>query len=305
MSGRLTGFALAHGFPAVCIRLYCFYRCDADGAPSFIKADAPTDDELHGLLQTVTARLMKMLTRRDVLVEAMGQTYLVERDSDGEEARTLRPLQAAAITYRIAFGPHGAEGADSARSDAARGCGGSAVLRQHRRLQPARCRAGRGARPQRLKQRCRYITRPALSDERVQLNAAGQVELKLKTPWRDGTPHLVMSPLELMQRLAALVRWSRQHMTGWPNSGRSPAAAPGRLMPLMHGRFAPSIWSTRAPNPVLLRTERFACRLCRQHHRSRDESMMHGRQPCRGETCSLGLLYAFSFGTPVQHAPDE
>ncbi len=33
-----------------------------------------------------------------------------------------------------------------------------------------------------------YITRPALSDERVQLNAPGQVELKLKTPWRDGTP---------------------------------------------------------------------------------------------------------------------
>ncbi len=32
----------------------------------------------------------------------------------------------------------------------------------------------------RLEQLCRYITRPALSDERVQLNAAGQVELKLR-----------------------------------------------------------------------------------------------------------------------------
>jgi hypothetical protein len=31
------------------------------------------------------------------------------------------------------------------------------------------------------------------------------VELKLKTPWRDGTTHLVMSPLEFMRRLAALV----------------------------------------------------------------------------------------------------
>jgi hypothetical protein len=29
------------------------------------------------------------------------------------------------------------------------------------------------------------------------------VEFKLKTPWRDGTTHLVMSPLEFMQRLAA------------------------------------------------------------------------------------------------------
>jgi hypothetical protein len=39
---------------------------------------------------------------------------------------------------------------------------------------------------------------------RIQLNAAGQVELELKTPWRDGTTHLVMSPLEFMQRLAAM-----------------------------------------------------------------------------------------------------
>ncbi|MGL6112547.1 MAG: hypothetical protein ACRC2B_20830 [Rubrivivax sp.] len=29
--------------------------------------------------------------------------------------------------------------------------------------------------------------------------------LKLKTPWRDGTRHLVMSPLKFMQGLAALV----------------------------------------------------------------------------------------------------
>jgi hypothetical protein len=49
---------------------------------------------------------------------------------------------------------------------------------------------------------CRYITRPALSDERIQVNAAGQVQLELKTPWQDGTTHLVLSPLEFMQRLA-------------------------------------------------------------------------------------------------------
>jgi hypothetical protein len=46
------------------------------------------------------------------------------------------------------------------------------------------------------------------------LNAlpSGQVELKLKTPWRDGTTHHVMSPLEFMQRLAALVPRPRLHL---------------------------------------------------------------------------------------------
>ena len=39
----------------------------------------------------------------------------------------------------------------------------------------------------------------------MQLNAARQVELKVKTSWRDRTTHLAMSPLEFMQQLAALV----------------------------------------------------------------------------------------------------
>jgi hypothetical protein len=52
---------------------------------------------------------------------------------------------------------------------------------------------------QALEQLCRYITRPALANERVQTNAGGQVVLKPKTPWRDGTMHLAMSPLEFMQ----------------------------------------------------------------------------------------------------------
>ena len=64
----------------------------------------------------------------------------------------------------------------------------------------------------RLEQLCRAINRPALADQRVQLNAAGQLELKLKTTWRDGSTHLVMSPLEFLQRLAALVRRPRLHL---------------------------------------------------------------------------------------------
>ena len=34
----------------------------------------------------------------------------------------------------------------------------------------------------------------------------------VKTPWRDGTTHIVMSPLEFMQRLAALVPRPRLHL---------------------------------------------------------------------------------------------
>jgi hypothetical protein len=83
----------------------------------------------------------------------------------------------------------------------------------------------------RLEQLCRYITWQALSDERVQLNAAGQAELKLKTPWRDGTTHLAMSPLVFMQRLAALVPRPRLHLIRFhgllaPNAKPRPRVVP-------------------------------------------------------------------------------
>ncbi len=87
-----------------CLVLDGVYMCGGDGVPSFVEVDAPTDDELHTLLQTLIPRLMKPLTRRGVLIEEMGQTYLAEPDADGDEG-ALRPLQPAAVTYRSAFGP--------------------------------------------------------------------------------------------------------------------------------------------------------------------------------------------------------
>ena len=66
---------------------------------------------------------MKVLTRRGVLIEDMCQTYLAEPDDNGK-ARTLRPLQAAANTYPIAFSPRAGQimltlrGGDAARTTA-------------------------------------------------------------------------------------------------------------------------------------------------------------------------------------------
>ena len=56
-----------------------------------------------------------------------------------------------------------------------------------------------------IEQLCRYITRPAISNERLAVNRDGNVILKLKTAWRNGTTHIVLTPMEFMQRLAALV----------------------------------------------------------------------------------------------------
>ena len=80
------------------------YRRRTDGEPVFVEVPAPTDEALPGLLHKIIARMMKLLTRRGVLVEEQGETYLADNEADSDDARTLGPLQAAACTYRIANG---------------------------------------------------------------------------------------------------------------------------------------------------------------------------------------------------------
>jgi len=81
------------------------YRRGIDGAPEFVDVPAPTDEALQAVLHKTITRTMKMLTRRGVLVEEDGSTYMADNDGDSGEARVLRPLHAAACTCRIAFGP--------------------------------------------------------------------------------------------------------------------------------------------------------------------------------------------------------
>ncbi len=69
---------------------------------------------------------------------------------------------------------------------------------------------------QRLECLCRDITRPALGHTRLRRTLAGEVVLPLKTPYRDGTTHRVMTPLEFLQRLAALVPRPRLHLIRFP-----------------------------------------------------------------------------------------
>jgi hypothetical protein len=84
------------------------------------------------------------------------------------------------------------------------------------------------------------VSRPPIAVERLALSSSGQVRYQLKTPYRDGTTHIVLDPLDLMARLAALVPPPRMHLTRYhgvfaPHSrlraatGRShPPASPRR-----------------------------------------------------------------------------
>lgn len=62
-----------------------------------------------------------------------------------------------------------------------------------------------------LEKLCRYVTRGAVAKERISLNDKGQVLLKLKTPYADGTTHYEFTPEQLIKRLIALIPPPRQN----------------------------------------------------------------------------------------------
>jgi hypothetical protein len=52
-----------------------------------------------------------------------------------------------------------------------------------------------------------------VATERLPLTPSGQMRYVLKTPYHDGTTHIVLEPLDLMARLAALLPPPRMHLT--------------------------------------------------------------------------------------------
>jgi len=64
-----------------------------------------------------------------------------------------------------------------------------------------------------LERLCRYISRPALSEQRLSLTDSGKVRYQLKTPYQDGTTHVFFTPLDFIGKLAALVPVPRLNLT--------------------------------------------------------------------------------------------
>ncbi|MGH8095642.1 MAG: transposase [Chthoniobacterales bacterium] len=65
----------------------------------------------------------------------------------------------------------------------------------------------------RLERLASYCARPPIAMERLEALPDGRLLYRFKRPWRDGTTHIVMDPLELLEKLSALVPAPRAHLT--------------------------------------------------------------------------------------------
>jgi hypothetical protein len=111
---------------------------------------------------------------------------------------------AASLPGRVVLGPRAGPPVRRLRSAAA----ATAPGRRAARLEGFRLHADVAVparRRDQLEEVCRYILRPPLALERLTESTGGQRLYQFRRPWSDGSTALVLDPLELLERLAALV----------------------------------------------------------------------------------------------------
>jgi hypothetical protein len=176
------------------------FACREDGStPTFIATEAPTRDELRGVITRVIARL-ETIAVRQAKREGVARGEVGDDGMDG-----LRQAAGGRGTFARIGDRGGREGDDDERGNgplrlAPRGLVaevGGFNLHAGVRV-AANDRDG-------LERLCRYMARPAVASGRVTRLPDGNVAYRVKSPRSTGATHRVMTPMEFMARLSALV----------------------------------------------------------------------------------------------------
>jgi len=190
------------------------YLVEGTHPPLFRPVAASTVAEVQVLVEEIAARIGRLLEQRGMVERDMENAWL----GGAVKAGPLDDLIGHSITYRVAAGPRTGQKLFTLQTVPA---GEDADHRQGHDHNVARAggfslHAGIDIAPgqrDKLERLCRYISRPPVAEERMSLVSPGQIRYTLKTPYRDGTTHILVGPLDLMARLAALVPPPRMHLT--------------------------------------------------------------------------------------------
>ena len=220
--------------------------------PRFRPQEPPTDAEIAAVLDKISQRVIRALRKLGYLEadteDVVPTGYDPASDEDPELACTL----AASVQQRIAFG-------ERAGQKVRRIGSGFGYEGERPTLSGPRCASVNGFslhanthvpahRRDQLERLLRYTARGAVALERLDVNADGDVLYTFTHPWSDGTTGIKLSPLELLEKLAALVPLPRLHQVRYggclaPHSHLRAAIIP---TPRQQGLEAPD---DRSPSP--------------------------------------------------------
>jgi Putative transposase/Transposase zinc-binding domain len=184
--------------------------------PRFVQADPPADAAVAEVLAKISQRIIHHLRKRGSLEADSEDVVLTGYDPARDEAPELARTMAASVQQRIAFGERAGQRVRRIGS----GFGNEGEVPT---LTGTRCVSVNGFslhanthvpahRRDQLERLLRYTARGAVSLERLTVNADGDLLSTFTHPWSDGTTGIKLSPMELLEKRAALVPLPRQHL---------------------------------------------------------------------------------------------
>jgi hypothetical protein len=203
--------------------------------PVFRRIAPPSLAELQALVERLAERVGRALERQGVLARDAESSYL---ELDPTAGGPMDDLLGHSITYRVAVGPRAGQKVFSLQTVPAQADESRKGVAQYAGFS---LHAGIGVEAdqrEKLERLSRYVSRPPVSVERLDLTAQGQVRYRLKSPYRDGTTHIVLEPLDFIARLAALVPPPRVHLTRFHGVFAAHAALRAAITPAGRGAGA-------------------------------------------------------------------
>src|SRR6266566_5050122 len=165
--------------------------------------------------------------------------YVLDVDPLAEESPALAGISSASIQGRIALGPRaGARVFQLGREPDAPWVTSRGPCQAHLGGFDLHANITVGADDRAGVERlCRYVLRPPVAQERLSLTPDGLVLVTLKSEWHDGTTHLLFTPVELLEKLAALTPRPRVNLVLY--HGILAPRARARARAVAHGAPSP------------------------------------------------------------------
>lgn len=206
-----------------------------DDALVFRRLGRPTSEETEKIGWRACLALIRHLRKEGRWTDEADGEGDLDLSDDALAARTplLAEIYGASIKGRLALGAGRGSRLVVLRCGPdlrTRGEIGDAVARSQRFDVHASRKIEEGDRKG-LERLCRYLTRPAAANDRFELREDGRITVRLKTAWRDGTTHVVMTPLELTEKLVALIPRPRVNMIRYHGAFAPNAAVRKQVVP--------------------------------------------------------------------------
>jgi hypothetical protein len=174
---------------------------DDNGELKFFPIPGPTDHDVAVLVQRIRNRIVRYLSKRGYTIDDFSE------DPFAFEQPVMAALFGASIQNRIAVGERAGQKVRRIGHDASIGdvyrigkrcavCDGFSL---HANVKIE------GHDRDKLEKLCRYTARPPIALERLSETPDGKILYRLKQAYSDGTTHVLFDPIELVEKIVALI----------------------------------------------------------------------------------------------------